>query len=189
VDGDVRPGGRELREAAVAIPAGERRELTEVLATLKAASAAPAGTGQPGDARTVPCAPADRACADGFDAPNDLVTRDDRQPPSRQIPLGELEIRAAHAAGGDAQKQLSAARLGIRDLAQGERCAGGRGRALEHECPHVAQASGSRITARARAGRAVAIRASLPSSGAVARCRRRRQMGDARIECPGLMVL
>src|SRR5206468_2554461 len=72
----------------------------EILLPADAELALPAGVPQPGDADAV----TDRELVAGIradlgDFPDDLVARDHVRPMCRQVPLGDVQIGAAHTAG------------------------------------------------------------------------------------------
>src|SRR5690606_463808 len=77
------------------------------------------------------------AFTDLADAPDDLVARDDRQPPSFEVALAELEVRAAHRARADLDQHLAGARRGSLAIDRTERSGRGRRGLLEDLCAHV----------------------------------------------------
>ena len=137
----VGPGRRVLGVAAVAIPAGEGRGRAEVLAALPAPRARSVGAGEPRDPRPVADAPARGSGAELLDVAHDLVPGNHGQASRREIALGQLQVGATDAAGGDAQQQLSGARHGPRQVARHERRRRRRSGLFEHERPHGYQAS------------------------------------------------
>jgi hypothetical protein len=56
--------------------------------------------------------------ADFLHSPNHLVTRRDRQPPSREISLRQLEVRPTGGAGDNSEDDLTSLRVRVGQLDQ-----------------------------------------------------------------------
>ena len=168
-DGD--PGG----VPAVAVPARElRRPGRGSRGPSRQNATRPAGRGEPRHAGPLTHRPARDVAAHRLHAANDLVTRHDRQPPSLEIALDQLEVGSADGAGDDLEDELIRRRLGIGELDELQWRRGRRGRRVKLKSEHrttVPQIDRDRPSARAaaptrdRAGRPL----SLMTAG---RCRR-----------------
>ena len=80
-----------------------------------------------------PALPADLgACTDRLDPTDDLMARDERQLRLGQLPVDDVEVRPAHAAGGDPQQHLARARNRVRQPGRAESAA----RLVEHHRTH-----------------------------------------------------
>ena len=130
------PGAHQhpLREAAVAVPAGEDSALAEVLATAPAEPAATAGAPEPGDARPLANAPPGGLRPRRLHRADDLVAGHHREPAGGEVAARELEVGAAHSAGLDAQQQLVGGGSGIGEFRRCEH--GARPRPLEQLRAH-----------------------------------------------------
>ena len=117
----VGAGDDSFRVTAVAVPPGERGVRAQVLAFRGARRAPAAGAGQPGDAAAVALLPPAHARSDGLDAADRLVPGRHRPAMRVDVPLDDLEVRAAHAAGRHAEQDLAVAGDGVRHLDELER--------------------------------------------------------------------
>ena len=108
-------GNGELGETAVEVVAREARPITEVLEPGRAVRAFAAGPAEPWDADTVAgCDRLDRRSGlDHFT--DDLVSGDERQLRLGELPVDDVEVGAAHAAGADANENVARPRLGDGD--------------------------------------------------------------------------
>ena len=82
-------------------------------------------------------------------AATDLVPGDDRQSARREVPLTQLQIRAADPAGVHPEQHLARSRLGDPPLDQAQRTGRDRPRLLDNPCPHDSK---SRTAAGRRVG-------------------------------------
>ena len=121
-----------LGEAAVDVAAGEARPGTEVLAAAAAVRALAARPPEPRDAD----APAVR-----LDAGDDLMSEDARRMRDLDLPVEEVQVGAADAAGEHPQQELARTRLGHGHLREPQR----RADALEEHRPHAAARVGGHV--------------------------------------------
>ena len=85
-----------------------------------AESAAPVGTAEPGDADALTRG---EALAALDHARDDLMAGHERQPGLRELPVDDVEIGAADAAGGDLEEHLAGLRLRLGDVLEAQRLA------------------------------------------------------------------
>ena len=105
---------------AVDVPAGEARGEAQVLAAGDTEPACATGVGQPGHPDAVTLAPAGGTGPEPVDDADDLVARRHTRVARREIALGQVEVRPAHAADAHAHADLSGSGLrhGLVDLHQ-----------------------------------------------------------------------
>src|SRR5262249_49960870 len=127
---------RGLGVAAVRVEAREPDRGAEVLAPVPAERAPAAGGPEPGDPDPVADREARRAVAGLLDAPDDLMPRDEREEPGKDVPLGDVEVGVADAADRDPDADLSRPRLGRRHVFEAERALLDRTGLVEPPCAH-----------------------------------------------------
>ncbi len=123
---EVGPRGHPLGEAAVTVPSGEPRLLTQVLPTRGTEPAGTAGRGDPRHPDPLADVGVDHAASAVQDGSYDLVPGDDRQRLGGQIALAELQIGSAHATGLDPHQHVLGPDLGFGDLDDGQWTVAGR---------------------------------------------------------------
>ena len=108
--GVARIGDNMIGIAAVAGVAGELSAVAEVLPPAQAIAAMPASPGEPRYADPSTNAVIEDAFAQRDDPPDDLMPWDDRMTDMRQLVVDDMQVRAAHAAGGNLDKDMLRAR-------------------------------------------------------------------------------
>src|SRR5438552_16645016 len=88
--------------------------------------ARPAGPAEPSHAHALPDAETLRARSAFDDLADDLMSRDGGPSQSRQFPVRDVKVGAAHAARENAQEKLSRIGLAAFTIDEPERLAGGR---------------------------------------------------------------
>jgi hypothetical protein len=79
------------------------------------------GVPQPWDADPLAKAKVRNTRANGFDAPDDFVTRDDGKLWFGEITVGDVKVGTAHATSGNTDQHLVQSRQRIRNLAVTQR--------------------------------------------------------------------
>src|SRR5205807_224125 len=132
-----------LRVPTVGVPAREPRVDAQVLRPPQAVAADAAGVPQPGDTDAGAHREAGGARAQGLDVAHDLVPGDDGGTLGEQVALGQVQVGAAHPAGGHTDPDLARSRLGNLPLAQLERTAVDGSRTLDRPRLHARPMLGS----------------------------------------------
>ena len=109
--------------AAVDVAAGEVRRVAEVLHARQAVVAVAAGPAEPGHADARPHGEVADAAAQRLNPADDLVSGYDRIARLRQFAVGDMQVRAAHAAGQNTNQNLTGTRLRLRPVHQPQRLA------------------------------------------------------------------
>jgi hypothetical protein len=125
-------GDRVLGEAAIAVVAGETSPITEVLAPGAAGAAVATCPAEPGHAHSAADGEARHAGTIRHHRSHDLVAEDEGQLGVGQLAVDDVKVRAAHAAGRDAQQDLARPGLGKGTLLQPQRA----GRRLQDHGAH-----------------------------------------------------
>src|SRR5262249_41715457 len=118
---EVRACDDARRVPAVAVPPGERRARTQILAPFEAARARAARAAEPREPRAPAAPPVADALPDFDHPPDDLMPRHKRHRARREIAVAQLQIRAAHRARADGDRDLAVAGPRILALALFER--------------------------------------------------------------------
>jgi len=133
-----------LGVAAVGVPAGEAGIGAEVLGSPAAPPAPAAGAAQPGDTGPLPEGEAAGTLPPGVDHADDLVAGNDPGPAGGQIPFGQVQVGAAHAAGHHLEADLARPRSGDGPLDGPQRPGVDRPRLDDGPGPHAAGPGGGR---------------------------------------------
>ena len=128
-------GDGELRVAAVQRVTREARVVAEVLAAGSAVTAVAVGPPEPGDADAVALREALGPLAGLLHRPDDLVTEDERELRIGQLPVDDVQVGAADAAGVHGDEDLTGARLGVGVVGLAQRFP----RGVEDERTHVTE--------------------------------------------------
>jgi hypothetical protein len=100
-------GDRIFSVSAVYRVPGEEGIITQVFAAAQTISAAAAGEPEPGYADALPRLKGDHLRTQGRNTPHDLVTRYEGKFRMAQVPIQDVKIRAAYAAGMDFHEDLA----------------------------------------------------------------------------------
>ena len=129
---EVGSGQHRVGVAPVAIPAGELREVAQVLVTGATSLARATRPGKPGDTDTIAERPSLHSVAERSHPTDHLMARHDGEPTRRQVTLDQLQVGSTHSARGHLDDDLAGPRARrIRD-AQLEWPPGHRARVREH---------------------------------------------------------
>ena len=112
----ARVGDRRRCETAVARVPSEERAIAEILLAAPAIGADAAGVAEPRNADALTQAQPFDASPDHIDPADDLVARNDRHLRVGQFPIDDMQVRAADAARGHLDSNLTRPRLPIGEI-------------------------------------------------------------------------
>jgi len=112
----ARIGDRRRCETAVARVPGEERAIAEIFLAAPAIGADAAGVAEPRNADALTHAQPFDASPDHIDPADDLGARNDRHLRVGQFPIDDMQVRAADAARGHVDSNLTRPRLPIGEI-------------------------------------------------------------------------
>ena len=116
---------RILGVAAIDVVAGEAGAIAEVLAVTSAVAALSVRPAKPGNADAIAGREALGARTERGDLADDLVAENERQLGAGQFTVDDVQIGATYTTGLDLDQHLARPGLGLRDVSEPERSAGG----------------------------------------------------------------